>query len=59
MAINGGIFLPPPKKVLPAKFLQLKSKVYVSNSTGIGLRGTQMVDIRQPRGRLDLEVDKQ
>ena len=24
-----------------------------------GLRGTQMVDIRQPRGRLDLEVDKQ
>ena len=31
----------------------------VSNSTGIGLRGTQMVDIRQPRGRLDLEVDKQ
>ena len=24
-----------------------------------GLRGTQIVDIRQPRGRLDLEVDKQ
>ena len=36
-----------------------KLYLVVPNSTGIGVRGTKMVDIRHPQGRLDLEVDKQ